>query len=157
MTTRDSARSSGLSRRDVLKRGGAAGVGAAAGLGLAGATLIVPDAATAAPRSQEAPAAPGTPRKVIFVNHDNNPFFVPVRIGLENFAALAGWEQPQFTGPPTGDTVATVELQRQAIAALIQNGIILLGADIQTVPIAQGAVIILAVLLDVAIRRRQGL
>ncbi len=44
-----------------------------------------------------------------------------------------------------------------AIAALIQNGIILLGADIQTVPIAQGAVIILAVLLDVAIRRRQGL
>lgn len=44
-----------------------------------------------------------------------------------------------------------------AIAALIQNGIILLGADIQTVPIAQGAVIILAVLLDVGIRRRQGL
>lgn len=44
-----------------------------------------------------------------------------------------------------------------AIAALIQNGIILLGADIQTVPIAQGAVIILAVLLDVTIRRRQGL
>ena len=44
-----------------------------------------------------------------------------------------------------------------AIAGLIQNGIILLGADIQTVPIAQGAVIILAVLLDVTIRRRQGL
>ena len=44
-----------------------------------------------------------------------------------------------------------------AIAGLIQNGLVLLGAGIETIPIAQGAVIILAVLLDVTIRRRQGL
>ena len=105
----------GLSRRDVFRRG-AAGAGVVAGLGLGGGALLAPNGALAAPRSQDQPA-PGAPRRVIFVNHDNNPFFVPVRIGLEKFAALAGWEQPQFTGPPTGDTVETVELQRQAIAA----------------------------------------
>ena len=44
-----------------------------------------------------------------------------------------------------------------AIAGLIRNGLVLLGAGIETIPIAQGAVIILAVLLDVTIRRRQGL
>jgi len=114
MTTHASTKSAGISRREVLKRGGAAGVGAAAGLGLAGAALVAPTGTKAAPGAQP---AGGTPRKIIFVNHDNNPFFVPVRIGLEQFAAQAGWEAPQFTGPPVGDTVATVELQRQAIAA----------------------------------------
>ena len=44
-----------------------------------------------------------------------------------------------------------------AIAGLIRNGLVLMGAGIETIPIAQGAVIILAVLLDVTIRRRQGL
>ena len=44
-----------------------------------------------------------------------------------------------------------------AIAALIRDGLVLMGASIETIPIAQGAVIILAVLLDVTIRRRQGL
>lgn len=44
-----------------------------------------------------------------------------------------------------------------AIAGMIRNGLVLLGADLETIPIAQGAVIILAVLLDVSIRRRQGL
>ncbi len=110
MTQQDEARSGGVSRRDVFKRGGAAGLGMAAGLSLAGGALVAPGGALAAP------AAQGTPRTVIFVNHDNNPFFVPVRVGLEQFAALAGWET-QFTGPPVGDTVQTVELQRQAIAA----------------------------------------
>ncbi|MDP9354640.1 MAG: substrate-binding domain-containing protein [Chloroflexota bacterium] len=103
----------GVSRRDVLKRGGALGAGMAAGLSLAGDALASggPPSRLALPRPQDTPK-----RKVIFVNHDNNPFFVPVRIGLETFAGMAGWET-QFTGPPTGDTVATVELQRQAIAA----------------------------------------
>jgi hypothetical protein len=91
---------SGLSRRDALKR-----AGVAAGLGLGGLALPMPSRATQ-----------GTGRTVIFVNHDNNPFFVPVRRGLEQFAAMAGWET-QFTGPSVGDTVQTVELQRQAIAA----------------------------------------
>lgn len=99
--------SGGLSRRDVFKRAGA-GAGLAAGIGLAGGLALPMPAA--ARRAQE------TQRTVIFVNHDNNPFFVPVRKGLEQFAAMAGWET-QFTGPPVGDTVQTVELQRQAIAA----------------------------------------
>ena len=104
----------GVSRRDVFKRGGALGAGLAAGLSLTGGALAAGGSTgrLALPRAQDAPR-----RKVIFVNHDNNPFFVPVRIGLETFAEMAGWEQPQFTGPPVGDTVATVELQRQAIAA----------------------------------------
>jgi ribose transport system permease protein len=44
-----------------------------------------------------------------------------------------------------------------AVAGMISNGLILLGADINSLPVAKGAVIILAVLLDVTIRRRQGL
>ncbi|HKG29387.1 MAG TPA: substrate-binding domain-containing protein [Thermomicrobiales bacterium] len=105
----DNTNSAGLSRREILRRASVGSAGVAAGLSIASGSLAVP-AALAAPRAQ------GTQRKVIFVNHDNNPFFVPVRAGLEQFAAMANWET-QFTGPATGDTVATVELQRQAIAA----------------------------------------
>lgn len=107
----DQNQASGLSRREMLKRGGVAGAGLTLGLGAANRTLAAPvPAAFARPAGQE------TKRKVIFVNHDNNPFFVPARNGLEQFAEMAGWET-QFTGPPVGDTVATVELQRQAIAS----------------------------------------
>ncbi len=42
-----------------------------------------------------------------------------------------------------------------AIAGMITNGLVLLGAQQDTEPIAKGGVIILAVLLDVLIRRRQ--
>ena len=105
----DNTNSAGLSRREILRRASVGGAGVAAGLSLASGSLSVP-AALAAPRAQE------TQRLVIFVNHDNNPFFVPVRKGLEQFAAMANWET-QFTGPAVGDTVQTVELQRQAIAA----------------------------------------
>ena len=101
-------RGSALSRRDVLKRGGTIGAGVAAGIGFTGhaaaGRLVLPSA-------QEA-----TKRKVIFVNHDNNPFFAPVKAGLEDFAQLVGWET-QFTGPATPDAPTTVELQAQAIAA----------------------------------------
>ena len=38
-------------------------------------------------------------RKVIFVVHDLNPFFVPAIVGMKNFGALAGWDT-QFIGPP---------------------------------------------------------
>lgn len=44
-----------------------------------------------------------------------------------------------------------------AIAGMIRQGLVLLGYDIDTVPIALGAVIVLAVLLDLTIQRRQGL
>ena len=43
-----------------------------------------------------------------------------------------------------------------AITGMITTGLVLLGAEQDSEPIAKGAVIILAVLLDVTIRRRQG-
>jgi ribose transport system substrate-binding protein len=91
-----------LSRRDVFKQGGVLGVGAA-GLPFAAESL-------AAPRRQ------GEARKVIFVTHDDNPFFVPVRFGFEEFGRLAGWET-QWVGPPRHDEVATLQFQLDAIAA----------------------------------------
>lgn len=42
-----------------------------------------------------------------------------------------------------------------AISGMIQNGLILLGAEQENIPIAMGVVIILAVVLDVTIRKRQ--
>jgi len=92
-----------LSRREVFTRGGALGIGAAAGLPFAAGSL-------AAPMRQE------EKKKVIFVTHDDNPFFVPVRAGLEQFGALAGWET-QWVGPPKNDEVATLQFQLDAIAA----------------------------------------
>jgi ABC-type sugar transport system substrate-binding protein len=92
-----------LSRRDVFTRGGAFGIGTAVGLPFAAGSL-------AAPRRQEGN------NKVIFVTHDDNPFFVPVRAGLEQFGALAGWET-QWVGPPKHDEVATLQYQLDAIAA----------------------------------------
>ncbi len=91
-----------LSRRDVLKRGGALGAGAAA-LSLPAASFKV--------AAQEAKK-----RKVIFVTHDDNPFFVPVRYGFEEFGKMAGWET-QWVGPPKHDEAATVQYQLDAIAA----------------------------------------
>lgn len=44
-----------------------------------------------------------------------------------------------------------------SITGMIRNGLILLGAEQEVIPIAMGVVIILAVLLDVVIRRRQRL
>jgi len=44
-----------------------------------------------------------------------------------------------------------------AITGMITTGLVLLGANQDSEPIAKGAVIILAVLLDVVVRRRQGL
>jgi ribose transport system substrate-binding protein len=93
-----------ISRRDVFARGGALGIGiGAAGLPLGKESL-------AAPRRQ------GEARKVIFVTHDNNPFFVPVQAGFEQFGELAGWET-QWVGPPMHDEVATLQYQLDAIAA----------------------------------------
>ena len=93
-----------ISRRDVFARGGALGIG----IGAAG--LPFGKEAFAAPRRQDGR------RKVIFVTHDNNPFFVPVRAGLEDFGEMAGWET-QWVGPPKQDEVATLQFQLDAIAA----------------------------------------
>ena len=95
-----------LSRRDVFKQGGALGVGMTAGVALAGPAHL-----------GSVPArAQGEGRKVIFVTHDNNQFFVPVRAGFEEFGRMAGWET-QWLGPPAHDEVATVQYQLDAIAA----------------------------------------
>lgn len=99
-----------LSRRDIMKRGGLLGAGAAA-LSLPGAALAAPTATKSFRfRSQEAS------NRVIFVTHDDNPFFVPVRAGFEEFGAMAGWET-QWVGPPMHDEAATVQMQLDAIAA----------------------------------------
>lgn len=100
-----------ISRRDMIKRGGLIGAGAAA---LSMPTGIM--AASTTPtksfrfRSQEAG------KKVIFVTHDDNPFFVPVRFGFEEFGKMAGWET-QWVGPPSHDEEATLQYQLDAISA----------------------------------------
>jgi ribose transport system substrate-binding protein len=100
-----------ISRREMLKRGGALGVGLGASLPLANTVLAGPGTATTSFRfrAQES-------KKVIFVTHDDNPFFVPVRAGLEEFGEMAGWDT-QWVGPPKHDEVATLQFQLDAIAA----------------------------------------
>ncbi|MBA3416796.1 MAG: substrate-binding domain-containing protein [Chloroflexia bacterium] len=100
-----------LSRRDVVKRGGALGVGLGAGLPMADGLLAAPKAG----RGYRLRAQEGN-RNVIFVTHDDNPFFVPVRAGFEEFGTMAGWET-QWIGPPAHDEVATLQYQLDAIAA----------------------------------------
>jgi ribose transport system substrate-binding protein len=93
-----------FSRHAILKYGAAAGVG--------GSLLpLLGGVARAAPVRRAAGKS-----KVIFVVHDNNPFFVPVRAGFEQFGKLAGW-QTQWVGPPKQSTADTVNLQASAINA----------------------------------------
>jgi ribose transport system substrate-binding protein len=100
-----------VSRRDMFKHAGLVGAGAAA-LALPGDLLAAPTSATTSfrVRSQEAN------KKVIFVTHDDNPFFVPCRKGFEEFGGLVGWET-QWTGPTPHDEVKTLQAQLDAIAA----------------------------------------
>ncbi|MGQ9503189.1 MAG: twin-arginine translocation signal domain-containing protein, partial [Anaerolineae bacterium] len=78
-----------MNRRDLLKL-------MAAG---AGATAIAP-MFTGMPSPV---FAQRKKRKVIFVTHDLNPFFVPAIVGLKDFGSLAGWDT-EFIGPPVHDT-----------------------------------------------------
>ncbi|RME84874.1 MAG: ABC transporter substrate-binding protein [Caldilineae bacterium] len=100
-----------ISRRDYLKF-----MAAAAGMTtLAGCAVPAPAPAEttgAAPAAAQA----GPKRKVIFVTHDMNPFFIPAIVGLKDFGKMANWET-QFIGPPIHDTQKTIELQYNAIAA----------------------------------------
>lgn len=61
-------------------------------------------------------SAQGKKRKITFVVHDLNPFFVPAIVGVKNFGALAGWDT-SFIGPPSPDAQKTVETQYNAISA----------------------------------------
>lgn len=101
-----------ISRRDVIKRGGAIGVGVGATMPLVGSALAGPATATKSFRVRSQDAA----KKVIFVTHDDNPFFVPVRFGFEEFGGLVGWET-QWVGPPAHDEEATLQFQLDAISA----------------------------------------
>ena len=109
-----------LSRRGVLKLMAAgAGMTVVAPLLAACAPAAAPPPTPAEPTPEEVAAPAPTPekkRKVIFVTHDLNPFFVPIIVGLEDFGALAGWET-EFIGPPVHDMPKTIELQHSAIAA----------------------------------------
>jgi ribose transport system substrate-binding protein len=58
----------------------------------------------------------GKKRKIIFVTHDLNAFFVPAIVGLKDFGALAGWDT-EFVGPASNDAQKCVEMQHNAIAA----------------------------------------
>lgn len=100
-----------MNRRDMIVRSGALGA-AAATLGLPVSALAGPATATKsyAIRSQDGA------KKVIFVTHDDNPFFIPVRFGMEEFGGMAGWET-QWVGPPQHDEQATLQFQLDAIAA----------------------------------------
>jgi ribose transport system substrate-binding protein len=76
------------------------------------AACVVPTVTPATP----ATATEGPKRKVIFVTHDLNPFFVPAVVGLKDFGALAGWDT-NFIGPVPHDAQKTIEMQYNAIAA----------------------------------------
>jgi ribose transport system substrate-binding protein len=101
-----------LSRRDILKRGGIAGAGVAASLSLTGGALAAPGGSPAfSPMRFQSDN-----KKVIFVVHDDNAFFVPVKFGFEEFGKMVGWET-QWVGPPKQDEAATVQMQLDAISA----------------------------------------
>ncbi|MBF6593872.1 MAG: substrate-binding domain-containing protein [Thermaceae bacterium] len=90
-----------MSRRGFIEKVALAGAGAA----LLPAMLSPAAAQSNTPR-----------RKVIFVTHSNDPFFVPVRKGFETFGKLRGWET-QFLGKPVQDTQETLKLMESAVAA----------------------------------------
>jgi len=81
----------------------------AAGAGMA---AFVPGLSHMAPVA----SAQGKKRKVIFVTHDLNPFFVPAIVGLKDLGAMAGWDT-EFIGPPIHDNQKTIEMQYNAISA----------------------------------------
>ncbi len=93
-----------FSRSELMK------LGAAVGGGLGMLPLL------AGPASAASRGAAAAQPKVIFVVHDNNPFFVPVRKGFERLGKMAGW-RTQWVGPPKQDTQETVNLQANALAA----------------------------------------
>ncbi|MBS1251581.1 MAG: hypothetical protein MAG451_00614 [Anaerolineales bacterium] len=101
-----------LSRRAALKLM-AAGTGTTAVASLMTGCAPVAVAPSSAPASEQKTQKK---RKVIFVTHDLNPFFVPAIVGLKDFGSLAGWET-DFIGPVPHDAQKTIEMQHNAIAA----------------------------------------
>jgi ribose transport system substrate-binding protein len=76
-----------------------------------GADAASEDTSTETAATEDAPK-----KKIIFVTHDLNPFFIPAIIGLKDFGEMAGWET-EFIGPPENDAQKTVEMQYNALSA----------------------------------------
>lgn len=88
-----------VDRRSVFKLTGA-GIGALALAGVARPAI-----------------AQGAKRKVIFVSHEEIPFFAPVQAGFHDFGTLRGWDM-QYLARGTPPSVAeTVRLQSDALSA----------------------------------------
>jgi ribose transport system substrate-binding protein len=87
------------SRRDFMKLAALAGAASVLPSG-----LVVPAMAQA------------KKRKVIYITHSNDPFFVPVQKGLRTFGGLRGWDV-QWLGKPVQNTQETLKLMESAIAA----------------------------------------
>lgn len=101
----------GVSRRDLMGRG------ALLAGGMTGATALLAGcggkgADTAA--EGESGSVGGRGKRVIFVAHDTNPFFVPVKEGFLGFGKAMGWKA-EYLAPPKQDTPAVVNLQRNAL------------------------------------------
>lgn len=86
----------GVGRRLFLKTAGIGGVAAASGLA--------------------APAlATGAKRKVVFVAHEDIPFFAPVRAGFKEFGTLRDWDAQFFARGTPANVAETVRLQVDAL------------------------------------------
>lgn len=100
-----------LSRRQMLMKTGTLSA-AAATLGLPASAL----AASAGTTKSYPLRSQDSNKRVVFIVHDDNAFFVPVRFGFEEFGEMAGWET-QWIGPPMHDEPATLQFQLDAIAS----------------------------------------
>lgn len=88
----------GMERRLFMKTAAIGGVATAGGLA--------------------APAiAQGAKRKVIFVSHEEIPFFAPVQAGFRDFGALRGWEMQYLARGTPASVAETVRLQVDALNA----------------------------------------
>lgn len=95
-----------------------------------GLTLAAAGALSACSSSKSpatAGAGPQKGKKVIFVVHEKNGFFPPVQHGFENFGKAMGWDT-QFTGPPTFEVSAVVNMMQSAVSAK-PDGLILTRID----------------------------
>jgi ribose transport system substrate-binding protein len=95
------SKNNGTSRRDFFKLAA-----------LAGAASVLPATGLSLPTFAQA----GKRKKVIYVTHSNDPFFVPVQKGFRAFGGLRKWDM-QWVGKASQDTAATLKLMESAVAA----------------------------------------
>jgi ribose transport system substrate-binding protein len=97
-SSRNAAPERGVGRRSFLQATMIGGVAAAGGLA--------------------APAiAQGAKRKVIFVAHEEIPFFAPIKAGFKDFGALRDWDMQYLARGTPANVAETVRLQVDALNA----------------------------------------